>query len=289
MSRFVSFAQNGEDVVVDRALRHIANGRFVDVGAYAPVKDSVTRSLVLRGWRGVHVEPVPDLAAAFRAEYPDADVLEAVVSTSAADHAVLHRVAGTGLSSMLEDVAASSDHRGFERDAITVAVTTLAEVSRRPDARDGRGDTHLLKVDVEGNEADVLRSADFTTWRPWVLVIEAMTPGRSGSGHLEWEPHLLDVGYEFCLFDGLSRFYVAREHADLLPLLSYPACVLDDYEPLYAYELRTEWEACSRYAARLEQVLKDRDQQIAGLEARRAALETQLEQAERPIDPGPAT
>jgi hypothetical protein len=41
---------------------------------------------------------------------------------------------------------------------------------------------------------------------------------------------VLDSGYEFCLFDGLSRYYVAQEHAaQLREPLSYPVNVLDHY------------------------------------------------------------
>ena len=42
---------------------------------------------------------------------------------------------------------------------------------------------------------------------------------------------MLAAGYTFTLFDGLSRFYVSAEHLELVAKLSYPACVLDDFEP----------------------------------------------------------
>jgi methyltransferase FkbM-like protein len=92
-------------------------------------------------------------------------------------------------------------------------------------------DVHFLLVDVEGAEREVLRSIDLRRWRPWVLVVEATAPNSTRSTHDEWEPDVLAAGYEFRLFDGLSRYYVSSERAaELGPALSYPACVLDGYQ-----------------------------------------------------------
>jgi hypothetical protein len=72
-----------------------------------------------------------------------------------------------------------------------------------------------------------------TVWRPWVLVVEATEPSTTRSSRHHWEKIVDDAGYDFCLFDGLSCFYVAKERQDLLgQSLSYPACVLDDYSTL---------------------------------------------------------
>ena len=67
---FVSFAQNGEDIVLWRALRHIRTGVYVDVGAADPIDDSVTKAFYERGWRGVNVEPVPAYAELLRQDRP---------------------------------------------------------------------------------------------------------------------------------------------------------------------------------------------------------------------------
>ena len=55
---FVSYAQNFEDVMLWRALKHVEFGFYVDVGANDPEVDSVTKLFYDNGWRGVNVEPV---------------------------------------------------------------------------------------------------------------------------------------------------------------------------------------------------------------------------------------
>ena len=55
---FVSYAQNGEDVVLFRALGGVESGRYVDVGANDPVADSISYAFYLRGWSGITIDPV---------------------------------------------------------------------------------------------------------------------------------------------------------------------------------------------------------------------------------------
>jgi FkbM family methyltransferase len=54
----ISFAQNQEDLLLDRALGK-PNGFYVDVGANDPEIDSVTKLFYDRGWRGINIEPNP--------------------------------------------------------------------------------------------------------------------------------------------------------------------------------------------------------------------------------------
>jgi len=60
---FISYAQKFEDVMLWRALKHIEDGFYIDVGAWSPDIDSVTRAFYERGWRGINVEPNPTFHA----------------------------------------------------------------------------------------------------------------------------------------------------------------------------------------------------------------------------------
>lgn len=225
----VSYAQNGEDVVLWRALGHLQAGRYVDVGAQHPVHDSVTWLFYVNGWQGVDVEPVEQFASLLESTRPRNAVVRAVVSDSEDDSLQFHEVVGTGLSTSDSDLAASYAEQGYATIRRSVPRRSLDTLSTLDQASNADGETHFLKVDVEGDEAAVLRSADFTTWRPWVVVVEATRPLTTEQSFTGWEPLLVDAGYRFCLFDGLSRYYVAEEHAELTPALSYPFCPLDPF------------------------------------------------------------
>jgi hypothetical protein len=73
----------------------------------------------------------------------------------------------------------------------------------------------FLKIDVEGAEADVLRSGDWDRFRPKAVVVEAISPGSGKPSWEAWEPILLAHGYRFALFDTLNRFYVAEEQPQI--------------------------------------------------------------------------
>lgn len=229
---FVSYAQNGEDVLLWRALGHVTNGRYVDVGAWHPEADSVTKAFYDRGWRGVSVEPVPQFAQELREARPGDEIIEAAVTASDVSTMTLHEIRietdteVTGLSTTLDSVAETHGDAGYVVEDVVVPTATLASVF---EAEVLGGVVHFLKIDVEGAEADALRSMDFSKHRPWVVVVEATRPNSTEASHHEWEPLVLEAGYTFALFDGLSRYYVSAEHPELLPVLSYPVCVFDDF------------------------------------------------------------
>ena len=49
----ISYAQNAEDVVLMRAFADVEKGFYVDVGAWDPVADSVTKAFYDIGWSGL--------------------------------------------------------------------------------------------------------------------------------------------------------------------------------------------------------------------------------------------
>ncbi|MBV8914217.1 MAG: FkbM family methyltransferase [Acetobacteraceae bacterium] len=244
---FVSYAQNREDVMLWRALRHEQPGFYVDAGAADPDLLSVTRTFYDRGWRGLDIEPLPEKAAKLRQARPGDIVIEAALADQPG-RATFYRVQrseDSGLSSLDRAVAARS---GGTVDALEVEVTTLAALCREH----VRGEVHFLKTDVEGAEAAVLRGMDFRAVRPWIVLVEATAPLSGEPTSAAWEPLLAASGYVHVWFDGLNRFYVAEErHAALAPHFQVPANPFDHY--VLAAERRLP-EAEALAEARLQQV-----------------------------------
>ena len=261
---FVSYAQNGEDVVLWRALRDVANGVYVDVGANHPVDDSVTKAFYDRGWHGLDVEPVAEFASALRAARSRDVVAEVAVAADDGGEVLLHEFPGTGLSTVRGEYVAATVDRGHEVHERAVPTRTLQSLV---DEHLAGQQVHFCKVDVEGAEAEVLASADLRRWRPWVLVVEATRPNDTQPTHGEWEAAVLSAGYRLCLFDGLSRFYVADEHADALQArLSYPACSLDGYRPAQVVHLERSLHDLGRAHADLVQQVERMRSDVARVE-----------------------
>lgn len=221
---FISYAQNGEDIILWRALRHVEQGYFVDVGAADPVGYSATYALYQRGWHGLNLEPVHEFASALRSIRPRDTTLQVAAGTQDGEFTA-YVVEGTGLSTM--DPARAEELRagGFEVRADTVPVRTLTSIL--DDQVNASQPIHILKVDVEGFERQVLLGLELDRWRPWVLVIESTRPMSTEQSHHEWESLVTDRGYSFCLFDGLNRYYLADEHAELRDRLDHGPSVFD--------------------------------------------------------------
>ncbi|HJV00801.1 MAG TPA: FkbM family methyltransferase [Burkholderiaceae bacterium] len=265
---FVSYAQNGEDVLLWRALHDVQDGFYIDVGANDPEQHSVTKAFYERGWHGINIEPLPSFRAAFLAQRPR-DLTLTVAAGAAEGEITLFDVTDVnGWASMDAAVAASHRAEGHSVVEQTVPLRTLAAICREH----VRGPVHFLKIDVEGCEGDVLRGMDWSVCRPWVVVVEATLPNSRVSNHASWEALVTDHGYRFCYFDGLNRYYVADEHPQLAERLTVQPNVFDDY---ISHHLDKAWQR----ADQLDATLAELNTQLALHQQQHQAREAELEQA----------
>lgn len=221
---WVSYSQNFEDVILMRAFSDVAQGFYIDVGAQHPLIDSVSRAFYEKGWRGIHVEPVPAYAQALREDRPDETVVQAMLGERN-DRLRFYEIPNTGLSSSVQSIAQAHAAHGFRVEETEVEQTTIASIF------DNAGDQpiHWLKIDVEGNELSVLRGWLRHPARPWTVVMESTLPLCQSPTHQTWESHLRARGYSFVYFDGLNRFYLHKKHLDLKPKFNHGPCVFDDF------------------------------------------------------------
>jgi FkbM family methyltransferase len=236
----ISYAQNFEDVLLWRVFEDVQPGFYLDVGAFDPVLDSVSRSFFEAGWRGAHVEPVPAFAAALRANRADEIVFECAAG-AAPGQATLTVRPGTGRSSLRHDAAVGGSGAAAlqEYELVEVRVRTVT------DMLDEAGKSPLwLKVDCEGTEHQVLAGWDRSRYRPWVAVIEAVDPVTlEPNAHL-WEDDILTSGYRLVYDDRINRFYAAEERYDrVAPCFRFPVNVLDQFVPAALASLSAAWSA----------------------------------------------
>lgn len=157
-----------------------AGGFFVEAGANDGVTQSNTALLARhRGWRGLLVEPVPELAQRCRALRPDSIVEQAaLVAPEHASPTVRMRYAN--LMSVVEgargSAAADRAHaeegerlQGIAGYDLEVPARTLSAVL---DAHDIRH-VDLLCLDLEGHEPAALRGLDLARHRPAFILVEA--------------------------------------------------------------------------------------------------------------------
>lgn len=254
---FISYAQNFEDVMLRRALGHVERGFYIDIGAWSPDTDSVTRLFYDAGWSGVNIEPLPSMLAELRARRPR-DVNIGVAVSDCVGSAQLHNISETGLSTLHKGHAARAHNRIGAASVHEVQVTTLAHVWDQQVPSDQP--VHFLKIDVEGLEEQVIRGGDWARHRPWVVVVEATLPQDPTPNHQAWEPMLRAAGYDFVWFDGLNRFYLAAEHADLAQAFQTPPNVFDGFKLSKVDELEHKLRAAKKQIDDLQAELAEKRQ-----------------------------
>jgi FkbM family methyltransferase len=222
--RFIAHGRNWEDVRLRRIFATQPSGFYIDVGAAHPVARSFSFSLYQQGWRGVNVEPLPKFFALLQSERPEDVNIQAVLGTSDTRNARFFEVADQrGSSTMRTDIAQELREHGVSVIEHEVPLLSLCDVCERhaPQVID------VLRVDVEGAQADVLSGGDWERFRPRLVVVEASEPE-------SWEPLLLENGYRHAAFDGVNHWYVEEQDAHWIESLEPPVSVLDDFVP---YEL----------------------------------------------------
>jgi FkbM family methyltransferase len=223
----ISYAQNFEDIMLWRALRHVSNGFYIDVGAQHPRIDSVSRLFYEKGWRGMHIEAQLQYALLLQQDRPDEIVLPVAISDRSGVMVFYEvPIGGGGLSTgdqTIAEVHRLQNH--LEVHEIVTPTLTLDDVFLQIGARD----IHWLKIDVEGMEGQVIDGWTMETVKPWILVIESTFPMTETPTHEGWERKVLSRGYCHAYWDGLNRFYVATDHPDLLEHLRTPPNVFDDF------------------------------------------------------------
>lgn len=274
---FISYAQNYEDVMLWRALKHVQNGFYIDVGANDPVEDSVTKAFYDRGWRGINIEPLAshhqDLSVA---RSDDINLRCAVGSKRGKVRIWECDVRGWATAS--PQVIKKHEQDGHKGIFHSVSLVRLADICEQHVTNE----IHFLKIDVEGLEEDVLKGMNFKKFRPWIVLIEATRPNSTEEIHLSWEELILSENYVLAYADGLNRFYVSKEQASsLIDALRYPPNVFDGYmrvqqleSELRAQRAETDLhnavemaQACKAQTVQLEQAKEQAQEKIVSLEA----------------------
>src|SRR5215471_4366798 len=266
---FISYAQNFEDLMLWRALKHIDIGFYIDVGANDPDHDSVTKAFYERRWRGINVEPVPQWFELLERARPRDINLQLALGAEPGE-ITLYEIPDTGLSTLEKKFAERHEaEHGFQSRELRVKMDTLSGICEKFHV----APIHFLKIDVEGAEKAVLQGTDFGKIRPWIILLEATLPLSVEESYSDWEPLLLNAGYEYAYFDGLNRYYVAGEHENLRAAFKTPPNVFDDF-------VRSDRLEAERRAREAEAKVKEVEQQASQVEARAEKAEARAEEAE---------
>ena len=169
----LSYAQEGEDLVLRRFLEERHGGFYVDVGAHHPTRFSNTYLFYARGWRGINIEPEPSAVAEFvRLRPRDINVQFGVAEAAGAltyyifDEPALN----TFDAALARERETHTPYRVASTQSVAVERLDVLLKNNLPEGQ--RID--FMSIDVEGLDLQVLRSNDWSTYRPDFVLVEAL-------------------------------------------------------------------------------------------------------------------
>lgn len=195
------FSQFGEDAILENFFWGKSLGFYIEVGAFDPLVYSNTYWFYAKGWRGICIEPNPELFEKFRARRPGDTVLNLAVSRSTGE---AEFVCAGPYSGILDDNFAVPTERG-KGPVIRVPTRPLRDVlaANLPDgvALD------FMSVDCEGHDLTVLESNNWELFRPSVVLVE----DHSGDPNGPVMRRMCEWNYEPLHRVGLTMLFKARE------------------------------------------------------------------------------
>jgi FkbM family methyltransferase len=167
-----SYGQTGEDRVIEALLGNdtsLKPGFYVDVGANHPIRFSNTYALYRKGWRGIAIEPNAQLVERHRRTRRRDCVVCAIVSDETRD-VIFTEFVEPLVSSVDESHVRTWEAQHPVVSRRSVKPRTLTDILT---AEGAPPQFDLLSVDCEGHDLSVLRSLDFSRFRPRLIVAEA--------------------------------------------------------------------------------------------------------------------
>ncbi|MCK5057976.1 MAG: FkbM family methyltransferase [Candidatus Aminicenantes bacterium] len=225
------FSQNGEDYLLWKFFEEKRNGFFVDIGAFDGVHISNTYALELMGWKGICVEPNPEIFELCRKNRPSANCLTDVCIGEKKRRKKKFYIDEIGLLSTtiknkekLIDLRQRYKNRGLPFSGlkkVKLKASTFNEILENNLQAGEKID--FVSIDTEGNELDILKGIDFKQYNIRVLVIESDKLSEKEMAEL-----LLEKGsYMFARKTFHNSFFV-KDSEDIKRLNSIPInCVIE--------------------------------------------------------------
>jgi len=202
----VDYSQYGQALVLQQLLTSDTPKILVDIGANDGICGSNSRTLLEQGWRGLLVEPLPQVFARLQTNstgLPDVRLVHAACSDRDGTASIrLGRDGALGqMSSLSMDPAIASN---LADECAEVRTVTLEHLLWNYDIPEDFG---VLLIDTEGWDLTVLRGLEQARSRPRIIVTEDF----AGTNEEKYA-FLTQQKYRYVRSWGSDSFWISESH-----------------------------------------------------------------------------
>jgi FkbM family methyltransferase len=166
----ISFSKSGDDIQLMKMINNYTPGAYVDIGSWHPIKSSNSYYFHLRNWKGICIDPNPQLKSLYDKLRPNDIFINAAVGTSKAP-LNYYMIDGSSMNSFSYEFILKNNLKSRIVGKKEMPFFSLKEILDKNLDKNDRLD--FFDVDVEGYDLDVLKSNDWNIYRPKVVVVES--------------------------------------------------------------------------------------------------------------------
>jgi len=205
-----SYSQEGEDIILKSILGEKKTpGFYVDVGAHHPMRFSNTYYFYKRGWRGINIDAMPGSMKIFKKMRPKDINLEIAISEKK-QVLTYYCFNDPALNGFSKELSTERDEKGRYRiiDEIKMETLTLVEILDAYLTENIEID--FLSVDVEGLDFQVLKSNNWSKYKPKVILVESLDFSFYNFDNSEIYRFLVAKGYHLAAKTVNALFFVSN-------------------------------------------------------------------------------
>ena len=198
----IHYGEFGEDVLVNRILKNIERGKYVDIGCYHPFKGSLTAKLYQKGWTGINIDLSKTSIDLFNIARPKDLNICCAISNKTEKKIFFENSPINQQNSLIRK---NNNQKEIEIEAYRLDELLLSKNFQNPD---------YLNIDTEGNEMDVLEGIDFKKISPKLITIEENDFLKISKTDNKKVKYLNERNYILINIIGVTMFFYKKELLD---------------------------------------------------------------------------
>ena len=193
------YAEFAEDVMVNRILKKIKKGFYVDIGAYHPYKGSLTYNLYNRNWNGMNLDISKSSIDLFNIARPTDLNINCAVSELNGETYYYENSPINQQNSLIP--------KYDNQKKIKIQSYKLSEILKIQNINS----VDYINIDTEGNELEVLMGIDFSKINPILFTIEDNSFDLNNEIKKKKIIFLKEKNYELINIIGVTMFFVKKD------------------------------------------------------------------------------